>query len=232
MPNHGKILVVMTNHSEYPTRSDTTGLWLTELTHFIDVVQKAGYETVFTSPKGGKVPLDERSLSWLYMDTSASNYLKTKDFLDRLDNTLPIADIKYSQFSAIYFTGGHGVMWDFKDNPDLKRAAEAIYTQGGVLSAVCHGVAGLINLEDEAGKPLIEGRKITGFSNLEEFLSGLNDEVPFHLQDELENKGASYKQSLFPFFSYSLTDGRIITGQNPASAKAVAVSLVKSLSQL
>lgn len=225
-----KILVVMTNHSEYPTRHDTTGLWLTELTHFTDIVEAEGYETVFTSPKGGKVPLDERSLGWLYMDRSAKAQLESEAFMERLNHTLPIDDIDASQFDAIYFTGGHGVMWDFRDNAGLKQAAETIYAQGGVVSAVCHGVAGLINLEDADGQPLIQGRTITGFSNREEFLSGLKKEVPFLLQDDLESQGANYKKSLIPFKSYALTDGRIVTGQNPSSAKAVAEHVVTALS--
>lgn len=225
-----RILVIMTNHSEYPTRSDSTGLWLTELTHFTDVVEEAGYETVFASPKGGKVPLDERSLGWLYMDRSAREHLASATFRERLNNTLPISEVDPGQFAAIYFTGGHGVMWDFRDNDDLKNAAETIYEQGGVVSAVCHGIAGLINLEDKQGQPLIKDRKITGFSNQEEFFSGLKNEVPFLLQDELENKGADFKKSLIPFKSYALTDGRIVTGQNPSSAGTVAELVVSVLS--
>lgn len=225
----GKILVVMTNHYEYPTRHDTTVLWLTELTHFTDIVEAEGYETVFTSPKGGKVPLDERSLGWLYMDHSAREQLESEAFMARLNNTLPIDAIDASQFDAIYFTGGHGVMWDFRDNAGLKQAAETIYAQGGIVSAVCHGVAGLVDLKDADGQPLIQGRRITGFSNTEELLSGLKKEVPFFLQDDLESQGADYKKSLIPFKSYALTDGRIITGQNPSSAKAVAEHLVAAM---
>lgn len=226
-----QILVVMTNHSEYPTRSDSTGLWLTELTHFTDVVEEAGFSTVFTSPKGGQVPLDERSLGGLYMDQSAREHLASAKFRERLNNTLPIAEVDPTKYAAIYFTGGHGVMWDFRDNADLKRAAETIYRNGGVVSAVCHGIAGLINLEDEQGQPLIQGREITGFSNQEEFFSGLKNEVPFFLQDELEKKGADFKKSLIPFNSYALADSRIVTGQNPASAEAVAELLVTALSK-
>ncbi|BCQ62692.1 hypothetical protein PBOI14_44420 [Pseudomonas sp. Boi14] len=103
-----QILVIMTNHASYPSRSDTTGLWLTELTHFTDVVEAAGYTTVFASPKGGAVPLDERSLGWLYMDKAARQHLQSATFRARLQNTLPIADVDPSRFSAIYFTGATG----------------------------------------------------------------------------------------------------------------------------
>ena len=224
-----QILVVMTNHSEYPTRSDSTGLWLTELTHFTDIVEAAGYETVFTSPQGSEIPLDERSLGWLYMDDAAREHLASDAFRQRLKNTHPIAEIDPGKYAAIYFTGGHGVMWDFRNNADLINAAETIYAQGGVVSAVCHGIAGLVDLEDDQGQPLIKGRRITGFSNVEEWFSGLTDEVPFLLQDELEKKGADYEKAFLPFYPYAVTDGRIVTGQNPSSAKAVARSVLVAL---
>lgn len=227
----GKILVVMTNHERYPSRSDTTGLWLTELTHFMDTVEAAGYTTVFISPKGGKVPLDERSLKWLYMDEPARQHLKSARFLARLDMTAPAASIDPSGFSAIYFTGGHGVMWDFPENKELQRLAESIYAKGGVVAAVCHGVAGLINLKDENGQALVKGKHITGFSNREEWLSGMRSQVPFFLEDQLVGKGALYQEALFPFTSYVITDGRIVTGQNPQSPKEVAEAVLVALTK-
>ncbi|MDV2080639.1 type 1 glutamine amidotransferase domain-containing protein [Marinobacter xestospongiae] len=225
----GKILVIMTNHSEYPSRDDSTGLWLTELTHFTEVVEAVGYQTVFASPKGGPIPLDERSLGWLYMDDDARAQLESIEFMDRLNNTVPAAEVNPEGFDAIYYTGGHGVMWDFPDDERLQDLAEAIYAEGGVIAAVCHGVAGLVNLEDEQGQPLIQGRTITGFSNTEEFFSGVKSQVPFFLEDELVLKGARYDKSWMPFKSYVLADGRIITGQNPSSARAVAEQLVAQL---
>ncbi len=226
----GQILIVMTNHDRYPTRSDTTGLWLTELTHFTEVVEAAGYRTVFTSPKGGKVPLDERSLGWLYMDDSARQQLESASFQQRLENTMPIAEVEPAQFRAIYFTGGHGVMWDFTDNPDIQRVAEHIYKHGGVIAAVCHGVAGLLDLKDDAGQPLIKGRTLTGFSNQEEWLSGVKSQVPFLLQDRLIEQGAHYRKAWVPFVSYVVTDGRLVTGQNPQSPRAVAKAILPLLS--
>jgi putative intracellular protease/amidase len=161
-PDQHEILVVMTNHDRYPSRSDTTGLWLSELTEFTDVVEAAGYTPVFVSPKGGKVPLDQRSLSWIYKNKSAREHLASPAFLDSLEHTLPIASVDPSRFDAIYFTGGHGVMWDFPDDPNIQRVAASIYEHGGVVAAVCHGPAGLINLKDAQGRPLIQGRHVTG----------------------------------------------------------------------
>lgn len=178
----GKILVVMTNHDKYPSRKDTTGLWVTELTHFYDVAHKAGYQMDFISPKGGAVPLDERSQKWIYMDKQAHAYLADPAFMSRLNNTLQPSEVKASDYKAIYFTGGHGVMWDFPNNPELTALAEQIYRQGGVVSAVCHGVAGILSLKDEQGKALIANRKVTGFSNREESLSGMKNKYPFSLK--------------------------------------------------
>ncbi|PZP10805.1 MAG: type 1 glutamine amidotransferase domain-containing protein [Pseudomonas protegens] len=224
-----QILVIMTNHASYPSRSDTTGLWLTELTHFTDVVEAAGYTTVFASPKGRAVPLDERSLGWLYMDKAARQHLQSATFRARLQNTLPIADVDPSRFSAIYFTGGHGVMWDFPNNPDLRRVAETIYNQGGIVSAVCHGVAGLLDLKDDQGRLIIKGRNITGFSDREEWLSGMKSQVPFFLEDRLVSQGARYHKGWLPFTSFALTDGRLVTGQNPQSPRAVAEAVTAAL---
>ncbi|XVO85175.1 type 1 glutamine amidotransferase domain-containing protein [Pseudomonas palleroniana] len=225
-----QILVILTNHSSYPSRTDTTGLWLTELTHFTDVVEAAGYSTVFASPKGGAVPLDERSLGWLYMDKAAREHLQSPAFRTRLQNTLSIADVDPSQFGVIYFTGGHGVMWDFPNNPDLRRVAESIYNKGGIVSAVCHGVAGLLDLKDEKGQLIIKGKNITGFSDREELLSGMKSQVPFFLEDKLVNQGARYRKGWLPFTSFAVTDGRLVTGQNPQSPKAVAEAVMAVLS--
>ncbi len=226
IPAKGQILIIVTNHFRYPSRADKTGLWLTELTHFTDVVEAAGYSTVFASPHGGKTPLDERSLGWPYMDEAARQHMKSPVFRLRLANTVPITKIDPTQFRAIYFTGGHGVMWDFPDNPDLQRAAETIYAQGGIVSAVCHGVAGLVGVKDDRGEPLIKDKAITGFSSREESLARMKSQVPFFLEDRLVGEGARYQKAWLPFTSYVVTDGRLVTGQNPQSAAAVAQAVV------
>lgn len=127
---NGKVLVVMTNHSKYPSRSDTTGLWFTELTHFYDVAQAAGLQMDFASPAGGEVPIDERSLKSFYLDDSARAHLADPAFMARLKATLPAAAVDPADYKAIYFTGGHGTLWDFPDNAALKAVSEQIYRQG------------------------------------------------------------------------------------------------------
>lgn len=232
MRSLGKILVVMTNHSAYPTRTDHTGLWLTELTHFYDIAQAAGYDMDFVSPQGGPVPLDERSLKPIYLDKSAKAHLADPQFMQRLKTTLAPDAVDASRYLAIYYTGGHGTMWDFPKNEGLKKISEQIYQQGGVVSAVCHGVGGLLPLQDSTGQALIAGRTVTGFANIEETLSGIKSQVPFSLQDHLLQRGAKYKRAWLPFTSYVIVDDRMITGQNPQSSKEIAEAVVKRLKSL
>lgn len=226
-----KILVIVTNHSKYPTRTDTTGLRVTELTHFYDVMNESGFQMDFASPEGGKTPLDERSQGWMYLDKSAKEHIADAAFMDKLNKTIPASKVNPSDYFAIYFTGGHGTMWDFKGNPDSKKAAEGIYNDGGYVASVCHGAVGLLNLTTPDGKPLIAGKRMTGFSNTEESLAGLKKEVPFFLQDELEKLGANYQKALLPFTSYAVADGRLVTGQNPSSGRAVTEALLKAMKE-
>jgi putative intracellular protease/amidase len=231
MPDRARILVVLTNHSAYPSRPDSTGLWLAELTHFLDVVDAAGYDADFVSPCGGSVPLDERSLGWLYLNRATRERLEDPAFMARLNRTKAADEVEPDKYAAIYYAGGHGTMWDFRNNAALRNLGEQIYRQGGVVSAVCHGVGGLLDLQDGKGRPLVAGRKITGFSNREEVLSGLKGEVPFLLEDALIATGARYSKAWLPFSSFVLVDGRIATGQNPGSSKAIAKAVVELLAK-
>lgn len=120
----------------------------------------------------------------------------------------------------------------FSQQPSLKNISEKIYQQGGIVSAVCHGVGGLLPLQDTTGKALIAGRTVTGFANIEESLSGIKSQVPFSLQDGLVTRGAKYKRGFLPFTYYVITDDRIITGQNPQSSKEIAEAVVKRLKTL
>jgi putative intracellular protease/amidase len=222
LPQARKVLVVMTNHADYPSKEEHTGLWLTELTHFYQEFKAAGIQMDFVSPQGGKVPLDERSLGWLYIDDEAKALLEDSSFKQLLETTRAPHEVNPADYQAIYYTGGHGVMWDYRNNQGLNQLAETIYSNGGIVSAVCHGTAGLLNLKEQDGRPLIEGRKVTGFSNMEESLVGVKSQLPFLLEDEIQEQGAEYDKSLIPFASHVVVDGRIVTGQNPGSSKEVA----------
>ncbi|MGY6172547.1 type 1 glutamine amidotransferase domain-containing protein [Candidatus Mycoplasma pogonae] len=226
--NNKKILIVLTNTPKYDKHNVNTGLWLGELTHFYNVVVKHGYQVDFLSPLGGEIPLDPISLK---LKGKYNKYLQDQSFINlALKNTKAPNEINPDDYAAIYYTGGHGVMWDFPDNKDLQNIALQIYANGGYITAVCHGVVGLLNLQDQAGNYLVANKSITGFSNIEEYLINKHNKVPFFTEDEFKKRQAIFKKTL-PFLAYAIQDGRIITGQNPASPKKVAKLLITNLTK-
>lgn len=130
--------------------------------------------------------------------------------------------IDASEFDAIYFTGGHAVMWDFPDNEGLQRITRAIHERGGIVSSVCHGYCGLLDTRLADGTLLVAGRRVTGFSWREEVLAGVAAKMPYNAEEEMKRRGARYEKAWLPFVSNVVVDGRLVTGQNPTSAKATA----------
>jgi putative intracellular protease/amidase len=228
MPNK-RILAVVTNHREYPTRDDHTGLWFGELIHFYHPLDKAGYQIDIISPQGGAIPLDERSLSFLFMGKLEKQYQADTAFMEKLNHSLKPEDINPADYDAIYYTGGHGTMWDFPDAESLQAISRQIYENGGIVSAVCHGVAGLLNIRLSDGRYLVADQPVTGYSTFEEILAGVKNDVPYLLEDELKARGAQYKKSFLPFTPFVRSESRLITGQNPQSTKAVAKAVLKQL---
>ncbi|MFJ4441169.1 type 1 glutamine amidotransferase domain-containing protein [Pseudomonas sp. NPDC089422] len=222
-----KILVVLTNTAKYPTLKRATGLWLGEAVHFVDVVQKAGYAVDFVSPNGGYVPIDPHSLQmapeldWQWYDD--------KSFMNRLGTSSSPGKVRAADYCAIYYTGGHGVMFDFPDNQPLQELARKIYESNGIVAAVCHGVVGLLNIKLSDNSLLLKDRQITGFSNTEEKLAELDKVVPFLTENELVARGGIYSKDEDPWKPFVIQDGRVITGQNPASTGALADKLVAAL---
>jgi putative intracellular protease/amidase len=225
-----RILAVVTSHDSYDNSDERTGLWLGELTHFWEVVSEAGFELDVVSPKGGPVPLDPRSLG-IAGGARRSNraFLADPRLRDRLEHSLRPEDVSPEDYDAIYFAGGHGAMWDFRGNPELVRLAEAVERRGGVVSAVCHGVAGVLDPTRADGSPLIDGRPVTGYANIEERAIRKTGNVPFLLEDELARKGGDYSRGLVPFAPHVEVAERLVTGQNPFSTKAVARAVLEQL---
>ncbi|PWS23360.1 type 1 glutamine amidotransferase domain-containing protein [Enterococcus faecium] len=215
-----KVLIVETNVQKYAGTDEATGLWLGECAEFVDELSKHNIEVDFISPLGGFVPLDPRSMK--YIDESImSIYLEEKFIYEGLVNTKKPQDINPNNYHAIYFTGGHGVMWDFPDNEEIQSIALTIYENNGYLLSVCHGIAGLLNIKDRAGNFLISGKRITGFTKTEELLAGKSKVVPFFNQRVAEERGAIFQKKRF-YKDFALKDGHIITGQNPFSVRSVA----------
>ncbi|CAI8715927.1 MULTISPECIES: type 1 glutamine amidotransferase domain-containing protein [Pseudomonas] len=225
-----KILVVLTNTAKYPTLKRATGLWLGEAVHFVDKVEKAGYKVDYLSPGGGYVPIDPHSLQ-MAADIDWEWY-QNKAFMNRLGNTLPPGEVKAQDYSAIYYAGGHGVIWDFPDNIELQTLARRIFEAGGVVASVCHGAVALLNIKLSDNTLLVKDREVTGFSDTEEKLAELDKVVPYLTETELKARGGLYVKAEEPWQAFAIADqkeGRLITGQNPASAGVVADRVIEAL---
>ncbi|MFM0599244.1 type 1 glutamine amidotransferase domain-containing protein [Streptococcus suis] len=223
-----KALIILTNIEQYGEHERLTGLWLSELTQFYDELVKAGYEADFVSPKGGYVPLDPHSLTML--DAVDRTYYNDADFRNRaLGQTLRPEQVTATDYDLIYYTGGHGVMWDFPESVEIAELASQIYQNGGLVTAVCHGVAGLLPIK-ETGHALIEGKVVTGFTNQEEELNGTTDLVPFLTETALLEKGAKVEIGT-AFTPVVRQDSRVLTGQNPQSARALGQMVVSVLAK-
>lgn len=235
MTQSKKVLIVVTNTKEFEKVGYRTGLWLSELTHFWDVLEKAGLSMDIASPAGGYVPIDPESLlipeliQMTGLKDAVNKRYEDRAFMDQLKNTRSVADVDVDQYDAIYLTGGHGVMFDFANNEPLGQLIAEFYENNKIVSAVCHGPCGLLNVKLSNGNYLIKDKKLTGFSWREEQLAKRDHAVPFSLQDELTQRGAHYEKVLIPFTENVVEDGLLITGQNPKSAHAVGQAVLSRL---
>lgn len=224
-----RILHVVTNVGHYDDPSHTTGLWLSELVHAWEVFEERGFEQAIVSPRGGTSPLEPRSLTFPTYDGAAKAWRADPERMALLESTLSPDEIDPDDYDAIYFTGGHAVMYDFPDSEGLQRITREIWERGGVVSSVCHGYCGLLNTTLSDGSLLVAGRKVTGFAWQEEVLARVDKLVPYNAEEEMKRRGAHYQKAKLPFVPYALTDGRLVTGQNPGSAKKTAWQVVALL---
>lgn len=222
-----KILFVVTSHNKKGSTGQATGYYLSEVSHTWEVLHNAGYEIDFVSPKGGKAPVDGFNLD----DPINKKFWDDVNYRSKIENTMKPSEVTSEDYVAIFYAGGHGTMWDFAENKELAAIATKIYEKNGLVSAVCHGPAGLVNIKLSNGKYLVEGKKINAFSNEEEIAVGLDNIVPFLLEQKLIERGAKFEKS--PLWESHITvDCRVITGQNPASAKGVGEAILVELRKL
>jgi putative intracellular protease/amidase len=225
-----RILLVVTNVDHYDADpSHRTGLWLSELTHAHDLFARRGFEQDIVSPAGGRVPLEPRSLRFPNYDKSARAWHEDPARMALLEDTASPEQIDPAEYDAIYFTGGHAVMFDFPGSQGLQRITREIYEHGGVVGAVCHGYCGLLETRLSDGSHLVAGRSITGFSWREEILAGVAKLVPYDVEERMKERGARYSKALLPFVSNAVVDGRLVTGQNPGSARETAAKVAALL---
>ncbi|WP_347218619.1 type 1 glutamine amidotransferase domain-containing protein [Chryseobacterium sp.] len=219
-----KILFVVTSHDKKGSTGEDTGYYLGEVSHPWEVLHKAGYEIDFVSPKGGTPPVDGFDLK----DPVNKEFWENKEYKNKIDHSLTPSQINPKDYSTIFYAGGHGAMWDFADNKELPNIASTIYENGGIVAGVCHGPAGLVNIKLKNGKYLVDGKKINAFTNEEESAVQLTDVVPFLLENKLKERGAKFEKSGL-WQNHVVTDQRVITGQNPQSAKSVGEAILKEL---
>lgn len=220
------VLFVVTSHGELGDTGRSTGYYLSEVTHPHRVLVNKGWAIDFVSPRGGTPPMDPGSAQDI--DEVSQAFMETESWVDGIDNSLRPDQIDPDRYRAIFFAGGHGTMWDLPDDEGLAGITARIFERGGVVGAVCHGPAGLVNVKLGDGNWLVDGKTVACFTNDEERAVGLDGVVPFLLQDRLTERGATVIPA-DAFEPQVVTAGRVVTGQNPASAHGVGLVMATLL---
>lgn len=220
-----KILFVLTSHDRLGDTGHKTGFWLEEFAAPYYVFKDAGAEITLASPLGGQPPLDPKSDEPAAQTPATERFGKDDHAQTALANTMPLAQVNAADFDAVFYPGGHGPLWDLANDPVSIALLETFERAGKPLGLVCHAPGALIKVRAANGQPLVAGRKVTGFSNSEEAAVGLSAIVPFLIEDEFTRLGGRYEKG--PDWQvHVVTDGRLVTGQNPASSEAVAHALL------
>lgn len=227
-----QILFVLTSHTALGTTGRATGFYFDEMAAPYWALTDAGHEVALASIAGGAAAHDPSSLA---ADASArpapvARFLTDPEAMAKLSDTQPIDAVDATGFDGIFLPGGHGTMYDFPSNVALAGTVGAIWDAGGLVGAVCHGPAGLVDAVRADGRPLVEGLRVNAFTDAEEEAAGLTDQMPFPLETRLRDLGAIF-EGTHNFKSHAVRDGQLVTGQNPASAVAVAALMVEALAE-
>lgn len=220
-----KILIIVTSHAVLGSSGMKTGLWLEEVAVPYQVFRGAGAQVDLASPLGGAAPVDPKSEKEPSAETRA--FLADKAAVEKLNHTLRLSELK-GTYDAVFVAGGHGTMWDLPVSADVARVLSESWKNGKVVAAVCHGPAALVAAKDAAGQPIVKGHRFTAFSNEEEEAVGLTKIVPFLLESRLTELGGKYERGA-TWASHAVRDGRLVTGQNPASSRAAAEQVVAAV---
>jgi len=223
-----KILIVLTSHSQLGETDEKTGFWIDEFATPYYVLVDAGATITIASPAGGQPPVDPKSEAEDSQFLATQRFYTDFDAIDKVANSHRLSDVKASDFDAVFYPGGHGPLWDLATDKTSIQLIEDFYNTQKPIAFVCHAPAALVNVKAENGKPLVEGKNLTGFSDTEEEAVGLTKVVPFLLEQELKKLGAHYTKGK-NWGSFAQQDGLLITGQNPGSSEAVAELLLKTL---
>lgn len=223
-----KILLVLTSHGQLGDTGKRTGFWLEELAAPYYVFKDAGAEVVLASPKGGQPPLDPKSDEPDAQTDATRRFRADREAMQALASTTPLASVNADDFDAVFYPGGHGPLWDLAESQDSRALIESTLAAGKPVAAVCHAPGVLRHVQAADGTPLVKGKRVTGFTNTEEAAVGLTKVVPFLVEDMLKANGGQYSKGA-DWQSYVVTDGLLVTGQNPASSAEGAKALLRLL---
>lgn len=223
-----KVLIVLTSHDELGDTGRKTGFWLEELAAPYYKFKDAGAEIVLASPKGGQPPLDPKSNEPSFQTEDTRRFEADLQASAQLARTVRLDSVEQADFDTVFYPGGHGPLWDLAEDKDSVALIESFFAAGKPVALVCHAPGALRHVQTPEGLPLVQGRNVTGFSNTEEAAVELTDVVPFLVEDELKAKGGVYSKGP-DWAPYVVSDGLLITGQNPASSAATAEQLLKRL---
>ncbi|RCK51202.1 dimethylallyltransferase [Thalassospira profundimaris] len=223
-----RILMVMTSHDQMGDTGHKTGIWLEEFAapyyRFID----GGATVTLASPKGGQPPIDPNSQADDALTDATKRFEGDTAAQQAFASTVKLQGLKADDFDALFFPGGHGPLWDLATDADSIALIEAFVAQDKPVGAVCHGPAALVNAKAANGDPLVKGREVTGFTDEEEKAVGLEAVVPLSIEQEFKKAGSSYKKGA-NWAPFAVTDGKLVTGQNPASSELAANATMKLL---
>ncbi len=223
-----KILFVLTSHDQLGDTGEKTGFWVEEFAAPYYLLKDKGVDVTLASPKGGQPPIDPKSESPDSQTPATVRFYADKETQEVLANTLKLSSVSAADYDAVFYPGGHGPLWDLAEDKNSVALIEAFYSSGKPVSAVCHAPAVFRHTKGADGQPLVEGKKVTGFTNSEEDAVQLTDVVPFLVEDMLKQNGGLYSKG-DDWASYAVEDGLLITGQNPASSEKVAKMLLEQL---
>jgi putative intracellular protease/amidase len=225
-----KILMVLTSHDRLGNTGRKTGFWLEEFAAPYYTFKDAGAEIVIASPKGGQPPLDPKSNEPNFQTDLTHRFEADADAKARLATTVRLASVKAEDFDTVFYPGGHGPMWDLAEDQTSVKLIETMFRAGKTFALVCHSSGALRHVKTPDGKPLVEGKTVTGFTNGEEEEVGLTKVVPFLVEDELMSLGATFSK-VKNWGVHTVADGQLITGQNPASSGPAAKLLIDTLNK-
>jgi len=223
-----KVLIVLTSHDQLGNTGRKTGFWLEELAAPYYAFKEAGAEIVLASPKGGQPPLDPKSNEPGFQTDLTRRFENDADATAQLASTVRLDSVSQADFDTVFYPGGHGPLWDLAEDRNSIALIEAFLAANKPVALVCHAPGVLRHVRTPAGRPLVEGKKVTGFTNTEEAAVELTDIVPFLVEDELKAKGGVFSRG-DDWGSYVVRDGLLITGQNPGSSAEAAAVLVAQL---